>query len=98
MVRPMLALIAAGLSTGQKTGIAVMGAAFIIFTLLASFLGPRFNANFPGKQLRWYLVVCVAFFVAMMATIILVAREPATEAAAAGTEAAGGAPTEAGPA
>ena len=94
MVRAMLAVIVAGLSTAQKTGIAVMGGLFIVFSLLSSFLAPRYNANFPGRQIRWYLVVCVLFFVAMMATIVFVAREPATEAAAAGNEEAGGQPTK----
>jgi mono/diheme cytochrome c family protein len=94
MVRAMLALIVAGLSTGQKAGIAIAGALFIAFSLLSSFLAPRYNANFPGRQLRWYLVVCVLFFVGMMSTIVFVAREPETEAAAAGNEAAGGQPTK----
>jgi mono/diheme cytochrome c family protein len=94
MVPAMLAMIVAGLSTGQKAGIAVAGALFIAFSLLSSFLAPRFNPNFPGRQLRWYILVCVAAFVGMMSTIIFVAREPATEAAAAGNEQAGGQPTK----
>jgi len=89
----MLGMIVAGLSSGQKAGLAVMGGLFIAFALLSSFLGPHFNANFPGRHIRAYLAVCVLFFVAMMSTIIFVAREPATEAAAAGNEAAGGQPT-----
>jgi len=94
MVRAMLALIVAGLSTGQKTGIAVAGGLFIAFSLLSSFLAPRYNPNFPGRQLRWYIVVCIAAFIGMMATIVFVAREPETEAAAAGNETAGGKPTQ----
>jgi mono/diheme cytochrome c family protein len=98
VARAMLCAMLFALSTGQKTGIAVMGGLFIVFSLASSFVAPRYNANFPGRSLRWYLVVCVAFFVAMIATIILVAKEPATEEAAASNEAAGAQTTETAPA
>jgi mono/diheme cytochrome c family protein len=71
-------MLFAGLETHQKVEIAAMAAIFITFALVSSFVLPRRNPNFPGSSLRWYVVVCVALFVAMMATIIYVAREPAT--------------------
>jgi mono/diheme cytochrome c family protein len=75
------AMLFAGLETHQKVEIAAMAAVFIVFALISSFVLPRRNANFPGSGLRWYLVVCVGLFVAMMSTIIFIAREPSTAAA-----------------
>ncbi|HEY2326806.1 MAG TPA: cytochrome c [Gaiellaceae bacterium] len=70
-----IALVVAGLSTGHKIGLAVAGAAFIIFALISSFLLPRFNENFPGRGLGWYVVVCIAFFIAMISAVIVFGRE-----------------------
>ena len=70
------------LETHQKVEIAVAGGIFILFSLISSFVLPRGNPNFPGKHLRAYLAVCVCLFAGMMATIIFIAREPATAEAA----------------
>jgi mono/diheme cytochrome c family protein len=77
------------LETHQKVELAIMAAIFIGFALVSSFVLPRRNPNFPGKNLRWYLVVCVCLFVAMLSSIIFIAREPATAAAAKGNQNAG---------
>jgi mono/diheme cytochrome c family protein len=77
------------LETHQKVELAIVAAIFIGFALVSSFVLPRRNPNFPGKHLRWYLVVCVCLFVAMLSSIIFIAREPATAAAAKGNENAG---------
>jgi mono/diheme cytochrome c family protein len=77
------------LETHQKVELAIMAAVFIGFALVSSFVLPARSPNFPGKHLRWYLVVCVCLFVAMISTIIFIAREPATAAAAKGNENAG---------
>src|SRR5262245_9264959 len=66
------------LETDQKIELAVVGGLFIAFALISSFVMPRRNPNFPGSGLRWYLLACAGFFVAMMSTIIFLAREPAT--------------------
>jgi cytochrome c551/c552 len=66
------------LETDQKIELAVVGGLFIAFALISSFVLPRRNPNFPGSGLRWYLLACGGFFVAMMATIIFLAKEPAT--------------------
>jgi cytochrome c553 len=78
-----IAPVVAGLSTGHKIGLGVVGAAFIVFALISSFVLPRRNPNFPGKGLGWYLVVCVAFFVAMLAAVFVFGREKKEEAKAA---------------
>jgi cytochrome c551/c552 len=67
------------LETANKIGLALMGGAFITFALVSSFVLPRRNPNFPGRGLRWYVVISVAFFVAMMASILILAKEPAAE-------------------
>ncbi len=76
-----ITLVVAGLSTGNKIGLAVVGLAFVLFALISSFVLPRRNPDFPGRGLGWYVVVCVLFFVAMIAAVLYFDREP-TEAAA----------------
>jgi mono/diheme cytochrome c family protein len=75
-------LVVAGLSTGQKIGIAGVGAAFITFALISSFVMPRRNPNFPGRHMGWYIVVCVAFFVAMLSAVLVFGREKEEASAA----------------
>src|SRR5437870_4159187 len=52
-----------------------MGAAFMIFALVSSFVIPRHRPNFPGKRVWPYVGVVVCFFAAMMAVIVFVGRE-----------------------
>ncbi len=53
-----------------------MGAAFIVFALVSSFLIPRRMPNFPGGRGVWpYVGVVACFFVAMMAVVVFVGRE-----------------------
>ncbi len=70
-----IALVVAGLSTGHKIGLAAVGATFIVFALISSFVLPRRNPNFPGRGLGWYIVVCVLFFVAMLSAVLVFGRE-----------------------
>jgi cytochrome c553 len=70
-----IALVVAGLSTGHKIGLAAVGAAFIVFALISSFVLPRRNPNFPGRGIGWYVVLCVLFFVAMLAAVLVFGRE-----------------------
>jgi mono/diheme cytochrome c family protein len=63
-----------------------MGGFFILFSLVSSFVLPSRNPDFPGK--RWrnaYLLVCIALFLAMMATVLVFGKEK-EEASAAGEE------------
>ena len=70
-----VALVVAGLSSGHKIGLAVVGAAFIVFALVSSFLLPRRNPNFPGKYMGLYITICVVFFVAMLSAVLVFGRE-----------------------
>ncbi|HEY3961349.1 MAG TPA: c-type cytochrome [Gaiellaceae bacterium] len=84
-----LAFVVAGLSTGHKIGLAGVGAAFILFALISSFLLPRFNENFPGRGIGWYVVLCVVFFLAMVSAVIVFGKEkPEAKAAEQTTTAA----------
>ena len=78
-----IAFVVAALSTGHKIGLAATGAAFIVFALISSFVLPRRNSNFPGKGLGWYVVVCIGFFVAMLAAVLVFGVEEKEEPKAA---------------
>jgi mono/diheme cytochrome c family protein len=70
-----VALVVAALSTGHKIGLGAVGAAFIVFALISSFVLPSRSPNFPGRHVGWYVVACVAFFVAMLAAVLVFGRE-----------------------
>ncbi|MGZ4291363.1 MAG: c-type cytochrome [Gaiellaceae bacterium] len=69
------AFVVAALSSGHKIGLAAVGAAFIAFALVSSFVLPRRSPNFPGKNMALYLTVCVLFFVAMLAAVLVFGQE-----------------------
>jgi mono/diheme cytochrome c family protein len=70
-----IALVVAGLSTGNKIGLIAVAAAFIVFALVSSFVIPRRNPNFPGRGIGWYVALCVLFFVAMLAAVLVFGKE-----------------------
>jgi sulfite dehydrogenase len=73
----MLALVVASLSTGHKIGLATVGAAFIVFALVSSFVLPRRNPNFPGRFLGLYITISALFFVAMLSAVLIFGKEKA---------------------
>jgi mono/diheme cytochrome c family protein len=83
-----VALVVAGLSTGNKIGLIAVAGAFIVFALVSSFVLPAFNPNFPGRGLGWYVALCILFFVAVIAAVLVFDKEqkettgPETAAAA----------------
>jgi len=80
----MLALVVADLSSGHKVGLAVVGAAFIVFALVSSFVLPRRMPDFPGRFMGLYLTIAALFFVAMLAAVLIFGKEK-SEAASEGT-------------
>jgi mono/diheme cytochrome c family protein len=84
-----ISLVVAGLSSGHKIGLAVVGGAFITFALGSSFVMTRRDPNFPGKRMPVYIAVCVLFFIAMLSAVVIFGRESkeATAAAAPATTA-----------
>jgi mono/diheme cytochrome c family protein len=90
-----ITLLAAGPTAGHKLGLALVGAAFIVFALVSAFVLPRRNPNFPGRAMSGYVAVCVLFFVAMMAAVLIFGKESkatGNEAAARTTNRAGSLP------
>jgi mono/diheme cytochrome c family protein len=76
------------LSTTNKFGLAGTGAAFILFSLVSAMVVPRMNMNFPGRALKVYLVICVAFFVAMISAVLIFGKEKKKALAATSTPSA----------
>jgi uncharacterized cupredoxin-like copper-binding protein len=74
-------VLLAGLSTGNKIGLAVVAAVFIGFALTASFVAPRRRADFPGRNgMSVFIIASIVLFAAMLAAVGVFGRE--TEAKA----------------
>lgn len=76
-----MSLVVAGLSSGQKLGLALVGGAFIVFALISALVLPRRSANFPGRGIGWYVTVCVLFVVAMLSAVLVFGKEKESTAA-----------------
>jgi mono/diheme cytochrome c family protein len=64
------------LATSNKIWLAVFAGIFIVFALVASFVLPRRNPDFPGEHGRnWFVVATIALFVAMMFAVAVFAQE-----------------------
>jgi mono/diheme cytochrome c family protein len=68
-----------GLSTAQELGLAGVAAAFILFAVLSAFVLPTRDPGFPGRRLGLFVAVTALFLVAMIAAILVLAREPEEE-------------------
>jgi cytochrome c6 len=68
-------LVVAGLTTGQKIGLASVGGAFILFSLISSLVLPRRDPKFPGRGVGWYVVLGTLFFVAMISAVLVFGKE-----------------------
>jgi mono/diheme cytochrome c family protein len=66
-----VSLVVAALSTRNQIGLAVVGGAFIVFSLVSSFVLPARYPNFPGRHVGWYVAAGVLFFVAMISAVIV---------------------------
>ena len=62
-------LLLHALSTGQKLGLGLAGAAFAGFALVVSMAVPRRWPQFPGRKLWLFVIVCVLFFFGMLAAV-----------------------------
>jgi cytochrome c oxidase assembly factor CtaG len=68
--------VLAALTNGHKLGLGLVGASFIAFALISSFVLPRRNPNFPGRGLFWFVAASVALFVAMLTAVYVFGKEP----------------------
>lgn len=63
-------MLLAGLSTGNKIGLAVVGAIFIAFALTSALVIPRRHPNYPGKNgMSVFIIVSVALLAAMLTAV-----------------------------
>jgi mono/diheme cytochrome c family protein len=65
-----------GLSTGHAVGLAVVAGAFVLFAFASALLVPRRWPDFPGQNLRWFIVATLVLFVATLAAVEVFAKEP----------------------
>lgn len=73
--------VVAGLSTGHKIGLAVVGAVFIVFALSMSFLAPRRWSDFPGKNgMGPFVIACVVLFAGMLSAVYFFGKESEAKA------------------
>jgi uncharacterized cupredoxin-like copper-binding protein len=73
--------VVAGLSTGHKIGLAVVGAVFIVFALSMSFLMPRRWPDFPGKNgIGPFVIACVVLFAGMLSAVYFFGKESEAKA------------------
>jgi mono/diheme cytochrome c family protein len=98
-----VSLVVAALSTGNKIGLAVVGGAFIIFSLVSALVLPARYPNFPGRHVGWYVAAGILFFVAMISAVLVFGvekkeAEPAGEVTTAAATTSAGATTTAPPA
>ena len=70
-----------GLSTGHAVGLAVVAGIFVVFALASALLIPRRWPDFPGGNLRWFIVGTLVLFVATLAAVEVFAVEPKEEEA-----------------
>jgi mono/diheme cytochrome c family protein len=76
-------LVLAGLSSGQKIGIASVGAAFILFALISAMVLPQRYPNFPGRSgVGWYVLLGTLLVIATLSTIIIFGKEKEEKGAA----------------
>jgi uncharacterized cupredoxin-like copper-binding protein len=86
-------VLLAGLTTGHAIGLGVVALIFVTFALLASFVGPRWRPDFPGKSgLRIFIVISVLLFVAMLGAVAVFGAEKTEKVAEAQAVVAAGKP------
>ena len=71
------------ITTNGKIGLGLVALVFIAFALVSSFVLPRRNPDFPGRGLGAYIAVSTLIFVAMVAAVVVFAKESEEEGDAA---------------
>ena len=76
-------MLVAALSTGNKIGLATVGAIFIAFALTSSFLASRRRPDFPGPNgMSVFVIVSIALFAAMITAVEVFGVESEAKGAA----------------
>ena len=77
------------ITSNGKIGLGLVALVFIGFALVSSFVLPRRNPDFPGNRLGLYITVAALLFIAMLASVIVFAKESEeAEGAGSGEESA----------
>lgn len=88
-------MLLAGISTGNKIGLAIVGAVFITFALTSALVIPRRRPDYPGRNgMSVFVIACVVLFAGMLTAVSVFD----VEAEAKGGEKAGGGGAASGPA
>ena len=69
------------ITTNGKIGLGLVALVFIAFALVSSFVLPRRSPDFPGRGLGPYLAVATLIFLAMIAAVVVFAKEGEEEGA-----------------
>jgi mono/diheme cytochrome c family protein len=69
-------VLTAALSTGHKSGIAIVAAVYVVFALCSALLLPKLFPNFPGRRMGLFLGASAVLTVGMLVTIFTLAKEP----------------------
>jgi plastocyanin len=86
--------VLAGLSTGHKVGLGVVGLVFVLFALSASFLAPRRWPDFPGPHgLSPFVIACFVVFAGMLASVYFFGKESEAKGAEAAAAPSAGSET-----
>jgi hypothetical protein len=65
-------MLLAGLSTGHTIGMVIVALTFIGFALISSFVIPRRQPDFPGKNgIGVFAIVCIVLFAAQLTSVIV---------------------------
>jgi uncharacterized cupredoxin-like copper-binding protein len=79
-------VLLAGLSTGNKIGLAVVAAIFITFALVSSLVVPKRNPEYPGKNgLSVFIIVTILLFLSMVTAVVVFGVESEAKGAAEST-------------
>lgn len=70
-----------GLSTGNAVGLSVIAGIFVVFAIASALVIPRRWPDFPGENLRWFVVATLVLFVATLGAVEVFAKEPKEAAA-----------------
>ena len=84
-----------GLTTGHAVGLAVVAGTFVVFALASALLIPRRWPDFPGENLRWFVIGTLVLFVGTLAAVEVFAKEPKEASAAEPTTTQPGTTTQA---
>ena len=63
------------LSTGNKVALGIVAGIVIVFSLVASFVAPRYNPDFPGRGRGIFVFATVILVVAMLSAVVLFGSE-----------------------